>query len=128
MHEEELTACGVRILAPSGTEDSSSVTQLGVEFSFYVDFFSAFIGVAAGTPARCEVKFFGERVAALDHEAGDATVESGSVVEALFHEHFEVFDMFGGELGIEHNDNFPFTGFEDGDFFTIGGFVGERGI
>ncbi len=128
VHEEELTACGVRILAPSRTEDSSGVAQLGVEFSFDVDFFSAFIGVAAGAPARCKVEFFGEGVSTLDHETGDTSVESSSIVEAFFHEHFEILDMFGGELGIEHDDNFPFCGFEDSDFFSVGGFIGKGGI
>lgn len=104
------------------------MAQLSIEFSFDIDFFPAFIGVAACAPSWCEVKFFGERVTALDHEAGDASVESGSIVEALFHEHFEIFDMFRGELGIEHDDNFAFCSFEDGDFFAICRFVGEGGI
>ena len=42
-----------------------------------------------------------EGIAALDHKAGDNSVEGETVVEALLNEIFEVFYGLGGVLGIE---------------------------
>lgn len=101
------------------------MAELGVEFGGDIDFFTAFIRVSAGSPSGGKTQVFGKGVSALDHEAFDASMESSSVIESLFDKHFVVLDMLGRKLGIEHDDDFAFASFEDGHFFTVGGFVGE---
>lgn len=49
-------------------------------------------------------------------------MESGSVIEAIVGEADEVLDVIGGDLGEEHDDDFPFGRVHHSDFLSrLGG-------
>ena len=92
MHDEELAGCRVGVIC-SRHGDNTSLVLDGVSEAVSAEFAVELLVRAAHTVA--------EGVAALDHKAGDDSVEGESVVEAFLYERFEVSDGLGCVLGIE---------------------------
>ena len=92
MHDEELAGCRVGIVS-SRHGDNASLVLDGIVVTVSAEFTVELLLGAAHTVA--------EGVAALDHKAGDNSVEGEAVVEAFLCERFKVCDSLGCVLGIE---------------------------
>ena len=112
--DEELAAGAVGVLGARGGEhapDVRAVVELGLDL----------VAGIAGAPAGFVRDVFGERVAALDHEAFHDAMERGAVVEPLAGELLEVLDVAGGDVGPELDDHLAVAGVDEGDFVGGGG-------
>ena len=92
MHHKELAACGVGGLAPSHGQNATLMLQIvlhTVEEELTLD------AVAGATHAGA----FG--AAALDHEAGDDTVEDQAVIKIMIAQLNEVLPALGCDRGIQ---------------------------
>ena len=91
---------------------------------------------SAGAVLRALGLILAERIASLDHKAGNDSVEGGAVVKALFHELFKILGMFGGGHGVEFDHDDALRGGEGDDFFFhnhgfvfhVGGVLGLVGF
>src|SRR6266446_4032154 len=75
---------------------------------------------AAGAPTAFHLRVLGQRVAALSHEAFDASMNSRAVVKALAGELLEIFDRFRRDVRPELNYHFAGGGFDNGNFIHNG--------
>ena len=94
VHDEELRSCGIGIHSTCHGDNASGVLKVvsnAVRSELTLD-------VISGTAHTRSVG-----ASALDHEAGDNTVECKSVIEALACELDEVLYCDGSDLGIELN-------------------------
>ena len=91
-HDEELASGGV---GPHGAGHGQHATVVGQVIGEAVLGKLTLDGVAGATDADAL------GVAALNHEAGDDTVEDEAVVEALLHQRDEVVDGVGSHLGVQ---------------------------
>ena len=107
VHDEELAACGVGSHGTCHGQNAAGVLQV-VDEAVHLKF--ALDGVAGTAEA------FAHGVAALNHEAGDDTVENDTVVEALVDQRDEVVDGVGSDFGVQLSladaAVFPFDGFD----------------
>lgn len=69
-------------------------------------------------------------IAALDDETGDDAMEEDSVVEALTHQRGEAFDVLGGDVREQFEDDASEVGVEDDDLvaFIRGNGAGGGGV
>ncbi len=115
MTDEELRPSGIRVLRTRRGEDAAHmgfVVELGLDL----------VAGSARTPTALLGLVLGEMIAPLNYEALDDAVETGAVVETLFREFLEVFDVARRDVRPEFEDHFAFGGFEDSDFVGVHSF------
>jgi hypothetical protein len=107
--DEKLASGGIGIL---GTGHGDHAANVGMVVEFRGDF----VAGIAGAPHGFLRRIFGEGIAALDHEAFDDAVETGSIVKTFFREVGEIFDVTGRDIRPKFENHFADIGGKNCNF------------
>ena len=109
-HQEELGAGRIWIRRSCRAEDALVMERI----------VKLLVDSVAGTAGAVAASIIGLRigVSALDHEAGDDSVELSAIVETLFREFLEVLNVSRSFIFEESDHDFAVIRLHDGDFFA----------
>ena len=107
--DEKLAASRIRMLR---TRHGKHAAHMGLVVELSLELFAR----AAGAPAFFHAGVFGQRIAALDHEAFDDAMKRGAIVEAFARKFLEILDGLGRDVRPEFHHHVACRGFDDCNF------------